>query len=75
MAADSSPSSARLLPLLFVIGIGLALLVGAVAAIPPWVLDQPVLGPVYERRETIVFIGLATAASIALGLLIALVGS
>lgn len=75
MAAVSSPSSASLLPLFFFIAIGVALLVAAVAAIPPWVLDQPVLVPVYERRETIVFIGLATAASIALGLLIALVGS
>jgi hypothetical protein len=64
-----------MLPLLLLIAIGIALLVAAAAAIPPWVLYQPALEPFYERRETVVFIGVVTAASIALGLMIALFGS
>ncbi len=53
----------------------LSLVVVAVAATPPWVLPRHVNMVAYEHREAVMTGGTAIAVSIAVGLLIALVGS
>jgi hypothetical protein len=74
-ASGSGTGSTRsLVSLLLAVALGVALLVTAVATIPQRV-HRPALALVYERRETVIFVGLATAGSIALGLMIALLGS
>jgi hypothetical protein len=50
-------------------------MVVAVALTPPWVLPRPVGAVVYDRRDLLVFAGIATALSIGLGLLITLASS
>jgi hypothetical protein len=47
----------------------------AVAATPPWVLPGHVNVVAYEHRQSLIAGGTAVAASIALGLLISLLGS
>jgi hypothetical protein len=71
-AADSSSSS---LALLLGVALGLSLLVVAAAATPPWLLPRQVVGPVYEHREAVIVGAVATAVSVAVGLVIALFGS
>jgi hypothetical protein len=63
-----SESPGGLLPLVLIVGLGVGLLVAALAS-------RPALAAFSERRETVVFIGLLTAASIAIGLVLALLGS
>jgi hypothetical protein len=70
VGAGSSGSSSRLLPLALVIALGLALLMVAIALTPPWVLPRTVGVAVYDRRDSFVYAGIATALSIGLGLLI-----
>jgi hypothetical protein len=53
----------------------LSLLVVAVAAIPAPLLPRQVSGLAYEHRETLILWGTAATVSIALGLLIPLLGS
>jgi hypothetical protein len=71
-AVDTSSS---LLPLALGAALGLALLVVAVAATPPWVVPRQMNVLVYEHREPVIVWGLAMAISIGLGLLVALLGS
>jgi hypothetical protein len=71
VASVDSRSSSTLLPILLGVGLGLALLVIAVALTPPWVLPRPVGAVVYERRDSLVYAGIATALSIGVGVLIA----
>ena len=68
MVVGSWATPGMWLPLFLVIGIGFGLLVAALAS-------QPAVVSVYERRKTVVFIGLVTAASVALGLVILLLAS
>jgi len=68
-------SSSNFLPLLLGIGLALSLLILALAATPAGFLPRHVGLAVYERRESIVVGAAATALSITLGLLIALLGS
>jgi membrane associated rhomboid family serine protease len=63
----SSGSHGDVLLLLLVSGIGVGLLVAALAS-------QPALTPLYERRETLMSVGLVTAAS-GLGVAIVLLSS
>jgi hypothetical protein len=70
VASVGSGSSSTLLPVLLGVGLGLSLLVVAVAMTPPWVLPRPVGAVVYERRDSLVYAGIATALSIGVGLLI-----
>jgi hypothetical protein len=72
VASVSSGSSSTLLPILLGVGLGLSLIVVAVALTPPWVLPRPVGAAVYERRDSLIYAGIATALSIGLGLLITL---
>ena len=72
IASVSSGSSSTLLALGLVIALGVALLVVAIALTPPWVLPRPVGIAVYERRDSLVYAGIATALSIGVGLLITL---
>jgi hypothetical protein len=64
----SAQSPHGLLPLVLIIGIGAGLLVAVLAS-------RPALAAFSERRETVVFVGLLTAACIAIGLVLALLGS
>jgi hypothetical protein len=73
--ASVSVTSSNLLPLLLGIALALSLIVVAVAATPPWVLPRHVNMVAYEHREAVMTGGTAIAVSIAVGLLIALVGS
>jgi hypothetical protein len=75
VASVGSSSSSTLLPILLGVGLGLSLMVVAVALTPPWVLPRPVGAVVYDRRDLLVFAGIATALSIGLGLLITLASS
>jgi hypothetical protein len=70
VSVGSRSSSSTLLPILLGAGLGLSLLVVAVALTPPWVLPRTVGAAVYERRDSLVYAGVATALSIAVGLLI-----
>jgi hypothetical protein len=70
VASVSSGSSSTLLPILLGVGLGLSLLVVALALTPPWVLPRTVGTVVFERRDSLVYAGIATALSIAVGLLI-----
>lgn len=72
IASVGSGSSSKLLPLGLVIALGVALFVIAIALTPPWVLPRPVGIAVYERRDSLVYAGIATALSIGVGLLITL---
>jgi hypothetical protein len=72
---SSVEPTSHLLPLLLAAALGLALLVVAVAATPPWVVPRQMNVLVYEHREPVIVWGLATAISIGLGLLVALLGS
>jgi hypothetical protein len=72
VAAKSSSSS---LALLLGVALGLSLLVIAVAVTPPWMLPRQMVRPVYEHREAVIVGGIATTASIGLGLVITLLGS
>jgi hypothetical protein len=75
VASLSSGSSSSLLPLLLGIALVLALMVVGVALAPPGALPRPVGIVVYEQRDQLVYGGIATALSIALGLLITVAGS
>ena len=55
--------------------LGLALIGVLMAALPPWVLPAPVSARVYERREALLTGGLAATVSIAVGVVVALLGS
>jgi hypothetical protein len=68
-------SSSNFVPLLLAIGLALSLLILALAATPAGFLPRHVGLVVYERRDSIVVGAAATALSITLGLLIALLGS
>jgi hypothetical protein len=73
--ATASETSSNLLPLLLGIALVLSLIVVAVAATPPWVLPRQVSVVTYEHREAVMTGGTAIAVSIAVGLLISLLGS
>lgn len=72
VAAKGSSSS---IALLLGAALGLSLLVVAVAATPPWLLPRQMVRPVYEHREAVIVGAVATAVSVAIGLVIALFGS
>lgn len=71
----TSEDGSSLLPLLLGVALGFSLLVVAITATPPWMLPRQLVMPVYEHREAVMFGGLATAISIGLGLVVALLGS
>jgi hypothetical protein len=71
----TSSGSSSLLPLVLGLALVLALAIVAVAATPPWVLPGHVNVVAYEHRQSLIAGGTAVAASIALGLLISLLGS
>lgn len=73
--ANVSSGSSTLLPLLLGIALGLSLVVVGIALTPPWFLPRPVGVAVYERRDGLIYAGVATALSIGLGLLITLASS
>jgi hypothetical protein len=75
VGVPSTGSSSTFLPLLLGGLLLLALLVAAVAAIPPWVLPWNVNVLAYEHRETFLVGGVAAAVSIGLGFAIVLLGS
>jgi hypothetical protein len=64
VAAVSSDSSSILLPLVVVAGLGLLLLVVALALTPAWALPRPVVALVYDRREAVIFWTFAIALTI-----------
>jgi hypothetical protein len=68
----SSRSSRDLLPLALAIALAASLMLVAVALTPPRVLPRPVGILLYERRDSLLYAGVATALSIGLGLLITL---
>jgi hypothetical protein len=70
VANVGSGSSSTLLPILLGAGLGLSLMVVALALTPPWVLPRTVGTVVFERRDSLVYAGIATALGIAVGLLI-----
>jgi hypothetical protein len=70
VASVGSSSSSTLLPILLGVGLGLSLLVVSIAVTPPWVLPRGVGAIVYDRRDSLVYAGIATALSIGVGLLI-----
>lgn len=70
-----SSGSSSLLPLVLGLVLVLALIVIAAAATPPWVLPGHVNVVAYEHRQSLIAGGTAVAASIAVGLLISLLGS
>jgi hypothetical protein len=72
VATANSSSSATLVPIVLAAALGLSLILVGLALAPPWVLPRPVGIVVYERRDPLVFAGIATALSIGLGLLITL---
>jgi hypothetical protein len=74
-SVTTSSGSSSLLPLVLGLALVLALVVVAVAATPPWVLPGHVNVVAYEHRQSLIAGGTAVAASIALGLLISLLGS
>jgi hypothetical protein len=74
-AVGDSSSSANALRVVLACAFLLSLLVVAVAAIPPWLVPRHVNGLAYEHREAVITGGTAVAASIAIGLAIALLGS
>ena len=74
-AVGDANSSAITLRVVLACALLLSLLVVAVAAIPPWLVPRHVNGLAYEHREAVITGGAAIAASIAIGLAIALLGS
>jgi len=72
VASVSSGSSSALLALVFGIALGLALVVVAIALTPPWVLPRQMGAVVFERRDPMLIVGMATALGIGVGLLITL---
>jgi hypothetical protein len=72
VAAVSSGSSSLLLPLALGAALGLSLLVAVLALTPLWALPRPVAALVYDRREVLIFWGLATALGVGLALTLAL---
>jgi hypothetical protein len=71
----TSEDGSSLVPLLLGVALGVSLLVVVLTATPPWMLPSQMVTPVYEHRETVMLGALATATSIGLGLVIALLGS
>jgi outer membrane biosynthesis protein TonB len=74
-AVGGTNSSANALRVVLACVLLLSLLVVAVAAIPPWLVPRQVNELAYEHREAVITGGTAVAASIAIGLAIALLGS
>jgi hypothetical protein len=74
-AVGEANSSANALRVVLACALLLSLLVVAVAAIPPWFVPSHVNELAYEHREAVILGGTAVAASIAIGLAIALLGS
>jgi hypothetical protein len=74
-AVGDANSSTNALLIVLACALLLSLLVVAVAAIPPWLVPRHVNGLAYEHREAVITGGTAVAASIAIGLAIALLGS
>jgi hypothetical protein len=74
-AVGGTNSSANALRVVLACALLLSLLVVAIAAIPPWLVPRHVNGIAYEHREAVITGGAAVAASIAIGLAIALLGS
>jgi hypothetical protein len=72
VASVGTHSSSTLLPILLAAALGLSLIVVAVALTPPWVLPRTFGAVVYERRDSLIYAGIATALSIGVGLLITL---
>jgi hypothetical protein len=63
------------MPILLAAALALSLLVVALALTPPTVLPRSFGLTMYERRDSLVFAGLATALSIGIGLLITVAAS
>jgi hypothetical protein len=72
VASADSDSFSSLLPIVLVGALGLALILIAVALTPSWALPRTVGAVLYERRDSLIYAGIATAVSIGLGLLITL---
>jgi hypothetical protein len=62
-----------LLPLVLGIALGLSLMIVAAALAPPWAMRGSVAVVVENRRETLLYTGLAVALGVGLGLGISLV--
>jgi hypothetical protein len=75
VGSSSANSSSSSLALLLGAALVLSLLVAALAAVRASVLPRQADVFVHEHREAVMFGGAATAVSIALGLMIALLGS
>jgi hypothetical protein len=63
-----------LLPLLLGLPLAVALLALGIALTPAWALPRTVGMAVYERRDSLIYVAIAMALSIGLGLLISLAG-
>jgi hypothetical protein len=74
-AAVGSEDATPRLPFALWIMLGLSLVVFAVAAAPPRVLPTSVGIVVGERRESLFYLGTATALGVGVGVAIALLGS
>lgn len=74
-AVGGTNSSANALRVVLACTLLLSLLLVAVAAIPPSLVPRHVNGLAYEHREAVITGGAAVAASIAIGLAVALLGS
>ena len=59
-----------LLPLVFGIALGLSLMIVGVALTPAWAMGRSVAVVVGERRETLLYTGVAVALAIGLGVAI-----
>ena len=68
----ASPSSSWLLPLVLGIALGLSLMIVGVALTPAWAMRRSV-AVVEDRRETLLYTGVAIALAIGVGVGIAMV--
>jgi hypothetical protein len=68
----ASPSSSLLLPLVLGIALGLSLMIVGVALTPAWAMRRSV-AVVEDRRETLLYTGVAIALAIGVGVGIAMV--
>jgi hypothetical protein len=75
VATASSRSFSPLLALVLVSALALALAIVGIAVTPSRALPRAVGMVVYERRDSLIYVGIATALSIGLGLLITLAGT
>jgi hypothetical protein len=68
-----SPSSSMLLPLVLGIALGLLLMIVGVALKPAWAMRRSAAVVVEDRRETLLYGGVAVALAIGVGVGVALV--